>query len=336
MRPTHRDRRARAEQALGHDALATRTFARRALAPRALGRQARAAFRVWGTAAVTAAALLGLELLLALALCTQGRIVLAPGPASLDEVVGAVAAAVALLLGAWLGLSSTAAVLAHAPGRLGTTAGRLADAWAPLLTRRVAAVLVGAAVGSSIAPSTAVADDMGHDPGPGRHGPVAAAAAAGPGFGASSPLTIAADEIGGPGFAASTPAPGLRAVPPDPGFAASAVPAPGPASSLSSAAPTGDLPPAGWTPSRPVQRPSAFPELVTSGALPAGNGEVVVHRGDTLWGLAAAHLGPEATDTEIAEAWPRWYAANRSVIGDDPDRLLPGQVLRVPTAAVAR
>lgn len=60
---------------------------------------------------------------------------------------------------------------------------------------------------------------------------------------------------------------------------------------------------------------------------------VVVHRGDTLWSIAARHLGGHASDGEVAEAWPRWYVANRDVIGDDPDHILPGQVLRVPTEA---
>jgi nucleoid-associated protein YgaU len=60
--------------------------------------------------------------------------------------------------------------------------------------------------------------------------------------------------------------------------------------------------------------------------------EVVVTAGDTLWSLAAARLGPGASDAEVARAWPTWWEANREVIGDDPDLLLPGQRLVVPTA----
>ena len=41
-------------------------------------------------------------------------------------------------------------------------------------------------------------------------------------------------------------------------------------------------------------------------------------------------LGPTATDAEIADAWPLWYAANRAVIGADPNLLQPGQQLVVP------
>jgi nucleoid-associated protein YgaU len=57
---------------------------------------------------------------------------------------------------------------------------------------------------------------------------------------------------------------------------------------------------------------------------------VVVRDGDSLWALAARELGPGASDEAIAARWPEWYAANRQVIGDDPDLILPGQVLRVP------
>jgi nucleoid-associated protein YgaU len=60
---------------------------------------------------------------------------------------------------------------------------------------------------------------------------------------------------------------------------------------------------------------------------------VTVLAGDTLWDIAAFAMGPEATDVDIALAWPRWYEANRSVIGQNPDVLLPGQILQPPSAA---
>jgi hypothetical protein len=43
----------------------------------------------------------------------------------------------------------------------------------------------------------------------------------------------------------------------------------------------------------------------------------VVAPGDTLWGIAGAD-------------WPRWYAANRAVVGPDPDLIRPGQRLVPP------
>lgn len=56
----------------------------------------------------------------------------------------------------------------------------------------------------------------------------------------------------------------------------------------------------------------------------------MVRRGDSLWSVVAARLGPEATDLEVARAWPRWHAANADVIGDDPHRILPGTRLVPP------
>ena len=63
-------------------------------------------------------------------------------------------------------------------------------------------------------------------------------------------------------------------------------------------------------------------------------GSHVVVRGDRLWHIAAARsaqqLGRTPTDGEIAGAVRAWWTANADVIGPDPDRLLPGQVLRAP------
>lgn len=60
---------------------------------------------------------------------------------------------------------------------------------------------------------------------------------------------------------------------------------------------------------------------------------VTVAPGDCLWSIAADHLPDGATDAEIAATWPRWYAANRDVVGPDPDLIHPGQVLTAPAAA---
>ena len=61
---------------------------------------------------------------------------------------------------------------------------------------------------------------------------------------------------------------------------------------------------------------------------------MVVRRGDTLWSIAARQLGADASEAEVAAAWPL-FAANRAVVGADPDLLLPGQVLRAPEAAAS-
>ncbi|MBG6182092.1 nucleoid-associated protein YgaU [Arthrobacter sp. CAN_A214] len=65
-------------------------------------------------------------------------------------------------------------------------------------------------------------------------------------------------------------------------------------------------------------------------SMAGGAGEVIVKPGDSLWTIAAAHLGAFATDLEVAGAWPSWYVANREVIGGNPSLLFPGQILRIP------
>lgn len=88
-----------------------------------------------------------------------------------------------------------------------------------------------------------------------------------------------------------------------------------------------------WQPRPPV----TAPRLVTSARVRAAlelpdtaHHEVAVRAGDSLWTIAARALGPEASDVEIALEWPRWFDANRAAIGNNPDVLLPGQVLRAP------
>ncbi|WP_139318513.1 LysM peptidoglycan-binding domain-containing protein [Kocuria sp. CNJ-770] len=60
------------------------------------------------------------------------------------------------------------------------------------------------------------------------------------------------------------------------------------------------------------------------------DGAVTVLRGDTLWSLAAAQLGPGASAAEVDRAWPAWYELNRHVLPHGPHLLLPGQRLVVP------
>jgi hypothetical protein len=60
----------------------------------------------------------------------------------------------------------------------------------------------------------------------------------------------------------------------------------------------------------------------------------VVVPGDCLWEIAAEGLraptGRPAPNADIAVAVAGWWHANRTVVGPDPDLLLPGQVLRPP------
>ncbi|WP_022924164.1 LysM peptidoglycan-binding domain-containing protein [Serinicoccus marinus] len=91
------------------------------------------------------------------------------------------------------------------------------------------------------------------------------------------------------------------------------------------------VPTPGWTPtSGPTQPAHADVALVSGRVADDLPDRHVVRRGDTLWDLAQRHLGADATAVQVAQEWPRWYAANRGVIGPDPDLLLPGQELVVP------
>jgi len=74
---------------------------------------------------------------------------------------------------------------------------------------------------------------------------------------------------------------------------------------------------------------AAVAEAATAGAAAAPNvaamASAVTHTvvsGDTLSKIAKQHLGD-------ANAWPRIFEANRDVL-DNPDRIFPGQVLRIP------
>jgi hypothetical protein len=57
---------------------------------------------------------------------------------------------------------------------------------------------------------------------------------------------------------------------------------------------------------------------------------VVVQPGDSLWRIAAAHLPADATDRQVAQAWPAWWSANRDAVGAHPDLIHPGQQLDPP------
>ena len=103
----------------------------------------------------------------------------------------------------------------------------------------------------------------------------------------------------------------------------------GPAALATSASSPGTTSPAAttWAGDDAAVRRAALPQLDR----PAEDRPVVtVQAGDCLWTIAARALGPEATDAQIAAAWPSWYAANRAVIGADPNLLQPGQRLVAP------
>lgn len=85
-------------------------------------------------------------------------------------------------------------------------------------------------------------------------------------------------------------------------------------------------------PSGPV---SAVPVEVSTATQAPARGTVVVRAGGSLWqvtdDLLTERTGQEPSVAEIAAAWPGLYAANRTLVGPDPDLVRPGVPLSVPS-----
>lgn len=231
-----------------------------------------------------------------------------PGPAGVADLLTLLLAVAAMALLLWFAAGLALEALAVLPGAVGRWATRSARRLTPALATRAAALVLGSAVATAALPTTAAADTTGSG---GRPGVVATAPD--PGFAPQ------------PSSSTAAPSPSWTAEP------ATTATVPG-----TQSAPAAPAPDPGFRPSRPTVRRVVAPTVIApAGGLRAPQG-VVVHRGDTLWAIAARDLGPDATDAEVAGHWPRWYAANRAVIGPDPDLLLPGQVLRRPSQEVSR
>lgn len=63
------------------------------------------------------------------------------------------------------------------------------------------------------------------------------------------------------------------------------------------------------------------------------SGPHVVAPGESLWRIAAADLGPEASDAEIAALTLGLYDTHREVVGPDPDLIHPGMEIHLDRAA---
>ncbi|MEG3616489.1 hypothetical protein [Isoptericola haloaureus] len=211
--------------------------------------------------------------------------------------VGAAATAW-LTLGALVALACVAVAPRHRARAVDTALGR----WTPRVVRRLARGAVGLGVGAglALAPTAALADE-----------PV------------DTPATVL--DVGWRSTA--DVAPDRSDVPED----VSAHPI-----ALEPRAPSVPDPQVGGTSGATAEEASVA-ATTSSDAAPASRAttgpdaaEVVVHRGDSLWEIAARGLPASATDAEVLAATTRWHEANRDVIGADPDAILPGQVLRAP------
>ncbi len=81
----------------------------------------------------------------------------------------------------------------------------------------------------------------------------------------------------------------------------------------------------------PDRAVAAAPHRREIGNGPTGRPRTVrVRPGDSLWSLAARDLPAGSPAALVAARWHAIYAANRSLIGPDPDVIAPGQRLRLP------
>ncbi|RNI23197.1 hypothetical protein EFY87_07115 [Flexivirga caeni] len=227
---------------------------------------------------------------------------------------------------AWLGLQ-------HEVFRLGRrSAVRTIDAVPVLLWAALVLAVLWAAVLVALATATVLRPSRGNIP-PG--GPGTAPRPTGPLVGRLAGILLAITTLS----ALSTAAPALAAPAPPAATAPTTVSA---AMAPKTTAVTSDscdaqLPSPGWVPDRPARTDQVARDcapLITGKTVSDDSGEVVVHRGDTLWSIAAAQLGPHADARAVAAEWPRWYAANRHLIGADPDLLQIGIRLQSPDHVV--
>lgn len=249
-----------------------------------------------------------------------------------DAVFVRLAGAGLWLVAAWIAFGLIASAAATAPGAVGRLAHRVSIAVLPRVLQRV---LIGSAgLGVLLAPAAAqarshwvpapvtdrVVATAGVDPAPGPVWPI------------SEPLRAGVHPTAPPPTPTRVPHPG-------PTWPATS----NPNRPTTPAAPGSDIegpsgvPTRGTATTAPPQRPAAHP--TTTHPAPPRRGEpdtsasahIQVRTGDALWLLAAHRLGAGASEHAITQYWPRIFAANRAVIGDDPDLIQPGQQLRLPT-----
>ncbi|RYV50177.1 LysM peptidoglycan-binding domain-containing protein [Pengzhenrongella frigida] len=258
------------------------------------------------------------------------------GLTPVDELVGLGALAAGAAVAWWLALGLVTAVGCAAVrglGRRWSAGERFVARHAPAIVRRGLALTIGAGVGlvSVIVPAVAQAADPPVD-----LGWVATRVAVDPaegGTGSDAPRPAEAAPTAGAEVSAtpsepttSTPAPTASASAPTAGAPVPTASAPAPTASTS--APAAGAPEPTASASDPAVGASESPPDPA-----AAEQRVTVQAGDSLWRIAADHLALDASDADIAVAWPAWFETNRAVVGDDPHQIHPGQVLSAPGRA---
>jgi nucleoid-associated protein YgaU len=214
-----------------------------------------------------------------------------------EALLLAVVAAGAWLAWAWGALGLVLTALSALPGLAGAAADAVLRRVLPASGRRAAALALG--VGLATVPALGACTTAVPAPS----------------------IVLAGDSQAVPDWPPRLPTAAPAAVPDWPAPATTQAP--------TSPAPTTQAP----TSPVPASPAPAPPAAVPDWPAPAP-GDHVVLRGECLWSIAEADLlartGSVPTVAEVAVAVDRWWTANAAVIGDDPDLLLPGQVLRPP------
>ncbi|MDQ4503261.1 hypothetical protein [Sinomonas sp. ASV322] len=252
----------------------------------------------------------------------------ADGNAHLDVALGLMACAAGLAVVSWWLVAMTFAVAAA----LFTAAGHHRQAgWAsavsPAFMRRLALTVLGMTLMTGTAAHAAPdSPDPAWSP-----TAVSASTVGSEQAGPLEPMQETASSVGPAQTAAS------QAPQPDAAQAGPTSPTSTP-SPLAPDAPSSDAPSSPTThPTEPAWTPTASPPsggpLLRTETRPVATintAAVEVRPGDSLWTIVARQLGPGASELDVADAWPRWFDANREVIGGNPDVIRPGQLLCPP------
>lgn len=220
---------------------------------------------------------------------------------TLEGLVFLVVGVLAWACYAWLALGTVLMALSAIPGAFGSACGSIAEKVTPAAYRRVAKIALGISI------------------------------AAGPVFGAMPAQAAPVDNT--PAAAAAQQLPSLDR------------PASVEAGSISNAAAqlpsfdrpsTSDVSQGLPSPDRPISGQVSTNQSESNDSTNRARGadteqaQHVVKRGDTLWDIAKSRLPEGASAAQINHEWQRWYEHNKQVIGEDPDLILPGQVLEAP------